>query len=251
MENPHPFTTHPEFAFPGLVHGFAIKTADPIFERAWDENYPTRTGGWYVERFLETHREEVDRYYGVWQVHGDKIIHLRDLDQPPDEIQADGMITDLPGVALGVKTADCLPVFLYDPDRPAIAGLHAGWRSGLAGIVEKGAGMMREAFGSHPESLRMIVGPGICADHFEVGADVAEDFRKGFGHQVIARTVGDKSFIDLPAVVGISAHRAGMVDTNIVFTNLCTFCDERAYFSHRRDLGRTGRHIHFIALARR
>ena len=88
----------------------------------------------------------------------------------------DGLLTDEPGVLLGIQTADCLPVLIADRTRQAVAAFHAGWRGTLKGIVERGVASMRREFGSQPADLIAAIGPGIGQCCFAVGAEVRELF---------------------------------------------------------------------------
>ena len=89
----------------------------------------------------------------------------------------DALMTDIPGVCVGVSTADCIPVLLYDEVRHVCCAVHAGWRGTVGRIVERAVLAMRNRFGTHPEHLRAIIGPGISLQAFEVGDEVYDTFR--------------------------------------------------------------------------
>src|SRR5204863_8204656 len=110
---------------------------------------------------------------GVKQSHSDAIhvVHAAN-DLPP----GDGLVTNVPGILLSIKTADCLPVLLADTDHHAVGAFHAGWRGTLARIVEKGVGRMRKEFGSDPAKLLAAIGPGVRACCYAVGSGVRDRF---------------------------------------------------------------------------
>ena len=97
-------------------------------------------------------------------------------------LRGDGMMTDVPGVLLGVQVADCVPVLVADVKRKAVAAFHAGWRGTLRRIVERGIGRMRLRYGSRPEDLIAVVGPAIGACCYSVGEEVRHEFESQFAY---------------------------------------------------------------------
>lgn len=181
------------------------------------------------------------------QVHGDLVVREGpEREGPPPE--ADGAWTGEAGVALGIRTADCLPVLLEDPVGRRVAAVHAGWRGVLAEIVVRAIDAL-VAEGSAPGDLRVAVGPGIGPCCFEVGGDLPERFGQAFGAGVVlAGAPGAQARLDLPAAVQVSLARRGVPVAQVEVLRHCTACDAR-FYSHRRDAGRTGRHCSFITAA--
>lgn len=169
-------------------------------------------------------------------------------------LEGDGMMTDLPGVVLGIQTADCVPVLVADVERRVVAAFHAGWRGTVARIVEHGIGRMREEYGSRPEDLIAAVGPSIGACCYAVGDEVRAEFGARFGYaEELFNTVGGQLHLDLWAAnrrqlldVGVKAERIAVVGE-------CTACavsgGERKYFSHREERGFAGRMMSAIGVA--
>ncbi len=93
------------------------------------------------------------------QIHSDLVHVVRS--RKPEKFVGDGLVTDLSGIALGILTADCFPVLLVDTKNKAVGAFHAGWRGTVQRIVEKGVGIMRLEFGSRPEDIHAVIGPGI------------------------------------------------------------------------------------------
>lgn len=142
--------------------------------------------------------------------------------------EGDGLWSDEPGLPMLKLTADCLPIALARKNgRPALALLHAGRLGLLAGIVDAGVA----ALGS---SVAAVVGPGIGPCCYEVGTDIAEEYRQRFGPEAVKGRN-----LDL-WTVSERALRAAGVDS-VERLDLCTACDPDRFFSHRRDRGRTGR----------
>ncbi len=162
------------------------------------------------------------------QVHGTEVATW---DAPStDLIEVDGHVTDRPGLALLVLTADCLPVALAAGGR--VAMLHCGWRGIAGGIVARGV----EAFDDPPVA---VVGPGIGQNHFEVGEEVLEAFADVPG-------AADGRRLDLRAVAEARLRAAGVQDVRHV--DLCTYERDDLFFSHRRDGGVTGRQAGLVWL---
>jgi YfiH family protein len=143
---------------------------------------------------------------------------------------ADGLWTDEPDLPVLAMSADCLPIVLVrtGPEKPAVAVLHAGWKGLLAGIVAAGA----QALGCGP--LTAAIGPGIGPCCYEVGEEVAAQFRERFGHDVVR-----ESRLDLWTSAERALRAAGVEQVDRV--DRCTACEPETFFSHRRDAGRTGR----------
>src|SRR5689334_13521180 len=114
------------------------------------------------------------------QIHSDLIHVVRSAE--PARLTGDGLITNAPGIALAVMTADCLPVLLVDRKNRAVGAFHAGWRGTVQRIAEKGLGIMRHEFGTRPRDVFAAIGPGIQQCCYEVGEDLREQFRSQFAY---------------------------------------------------------------------
>ncbi len=168
----------------------------------------------------------------AWQQHGNRVVPAAAtgiLGETNRFERCDGLWTDRPGLAMGLITADCLPIAICRADgTPALCILHAGWKGLLAGIVEAGVGALGGG------KLAAAVGPGIGPCCYEVGEEVSRPFRAAFGDDVV-----DGSNLDLWAAAERALSDAGCDE--IERTDLCTSCNPELFFSHRRDRGRTGR----------
>jgi YfiH family protein len=206
------------------------------------------------------------------QVHSDVIHVLRKA--PAGPFTGDGIVTNLSGVAIAILTADCLPVLLVDRKNRAVGAFHAGWRGTVKRIVEKGVGIMRREFGSRPEDLRAVIGPGIQKCCYEVGEELRMEFQSQFAyaqelfHEVQesdpvrqrypllfmnARAPGHGDLciqlhLDLSEANRRQLLDAGLKERAITVVGECTACNRKKFFSHRAEQGRTGRMLAVIGI---
>lgn len=137
----------------------------------------------------------------------------------------DGHVTNEPGVVVSVATADCIPVFVVDPEHRAVAALHAGWRGVVAGVLEAGLSTLSDSFGSRASELHLHLGPAICGTCYEVGPEVFE----ALGQPI----PGAPRPIDLRAVVAERARTLGVRHDRLSVSTHCTRCTGSGLFSHR------------------
>ena len=188
--------------------------------------------------------------------------------------KADGLMTDEPGLLIGIQTADCIPILVADRKRRAVAAFHAGWRGTVKRIVESGIGRMRLAFGSQPEDLTAAIGPGIGPCCYAVSEDVLSEFESQFAYaRELFREVYDSDpirtrypmlFLTQRAPghsnIGPCLHlnlaeanrrqllAAGLKPRAIHLVSGCTSCRPEMFFSHRASEGRTGRMMAVIGI---
>ena len=163
----------------------------------------------------------------------------------------DAVITDRVGVCIGVSTADCIPVLLYDRRHHAVSAIHAGWRGTVQRIVEKTIAQMTAVYATQPSELVAQIGPGIHLESFEVGDEVYEAFAsEGFDMKTISKKYpsdsGSKFFtfhsslypskwhIDLPECNRQQLLSAGLSADQIAVSPVCTYQHPSTYFSARR-----------------
>ncbi len=175
----------------------------------------------------------------VKQVHGTEVLIL---DRPVGDGEAfpggwDAIVTDQPGLLLTVRTADCVPLLMYDPGRRVIATVHAGWRGAVAGIVSRTIETMRDRFGSEPAALEVGIGPSVGPCCYEVDAPVLAPLRDRFSEwrQVVEPTSPDTAMLDLGALVRRQAERAGVQPHRVRAVRVCTVCHPGLFYSYRRE----------------
>lgn len=205
-------------------------------------------------------RREASLPYPVIQGHQVHQARVAVIDRPGftrEDLEGfDAFVTALPGVAIGVRTADCVPVLIYDPVRRVVAAVHAGWKGTVLHIAQKAIDVMHERFGSTPADMVVVIGPSIGPDSFQVGEEVAEQFKKaGFPMQDIwsFRGPGDGSpmsgghHIDLWKANRWLLEQAGVFPGNIQVAGIDTYTDA-SFFSARREGVQCGRIINAIRL---
>lgn len=154
----------------------------------------------------------------------------------------DALMTTLSNICIGVSTADCIPVLLYDPRHHAKAAIHAGWRGTVSRIVKETFRKMQRRYGTLPEDTLAVIGPGISLKNFEVGQEVYDDFvAHGFDMSRIARRFPckndsgqEKWHIDLPLCNQLQLESAGVLQAHIQQSGICTYDHDADFFSARR-----------------
>ena len=232
-------------------------------------------GGKVSRRAAKGTHSRIRPLIALRQIHSD-IIHF--VNSPRESQPAgDGLITAVPGLLLGIQTADCLPIILVDPKQRAVGVFHAGWRGTVKRIIEKGVGEMHRHFGSRPSDLKAAIGPGIHGCCYEVGADVREKFESQFsyaaklfreveerdpvrdkypmlfltarppGHSILPK----KMFLDLVEANRQQLLAAGVPAKSIEASPLCTNCHPDLLFSYRAEKGKTGRMMGVVGIRKK
>ncbi len=147
--------------------------------------------------------------------------------------ECDALVTNDPGTALAIFTADCTPILLWDPVTGAVGAAHAGWRGTAADIAGKTLGAMQSAFGCDPKDIRAAIGPNLGQCCFETDADVPDAILAAFGEEAKAfiRPAGNKFYVNLKEINALSLRRAGV--QHIEISTACTKCDPEKFWSHR------------------
>ena len=162
-------------------------------------------------------------------------------------VQGDALITDLRGIAIAIRVADCVPILICHERAGAIAAVHAGWRGTVAGVLAAAIGALRETYGADPAGLRLAIGPCIGPCCFEVGPEVVESFLAGDPRSGSCIRDDRGTRIDLIAANRLQALEAGVPADGIEELSGCTVCRSDLYESHRRDGERAGRMLGLIA----
>ncbi|MDP4024089.1 peptidoglycan editing factor PgeF [Methylobacterium sp. NEAU 140] len=194
-----------------------------------------------------------DRLVSLYQVHSAAVVTVEapfPLDTRP---QADAMVTRVPGLALGIATADCGPILFADPENGVVGAAHAGWKGALTGVIEATVAAM-EGLGAARATTVAVLGPTIAQASYEVGPDFVARFRAeapGLDHLLGPGTRPDHAQFDLPGFILARLSEAGIGEASAL--NLCTYADPDRFYSFRRTTHRGeadyGRLISAIALA--
>lgn len=190
------------------------------------------------------------------QVHGDTVRTITTADvgiglDQPEPWQADGLVTDIPGVVLTVFSADCLPILLYDPVRRVVGAVHAGWRGTALGVVNRAVERMVECYGCQRLDILAAIGPGISKCCFETHEDVPNAMTEAMGasalHGIQVLPSG-KFHVDLKALNARRLESAGLNPEHIAVSADCTACLPEKYWSHRITKGERGSQAAMISL---
>lgn len=180
------------------------------------------------------------------QVHGTVVRPVTQADVKPELLaetafEADGLVTDVPGVTLVVFTADCIPILLFDPVCRVAAAVHAGWR-GTAGAIAAEAVKAMEAYGCKAPDICAAIGPGIGPCCFETDADVpaAMEERLGALAGPCVSKMGEKWRVDLKGINRAVLLAAGLEADHVDVSEECTCCHPEKYWSHRYTRGLRG-----------
>ncbi|MGB4660701.1 MAG: peptidoglycan editing factor PgeF [Mobilitalea sp.] len=174
------------------------------------------------------------------------------ISRPRDYEKIDGFITNVPNITLVTKYADCVPLFFVDPKNKTIGLTHSGWRGTVMKIGKITIEAMTDKFGSDPEDIIAVIGPSICASCFEIGEEVADEFKKAFPNNwqndILVAKEQKKFQCDLWAANRIVLSEAGLKQEHIHCSNVCTACNPDLFFSHRKTMGNRGSLAAFLAL---
>ncbi|MBB2183001.1 peptidoglycan editing factor PgeF [Lachnospiraceae bacterium MD1] len=174
------------------------------------------------------------------------------LFRPRDFDEVDGFITNVPNVTLVTKYADCVPLYFVDPVKKAIGLSHSGWRGTVQKIGYVTVKEMQSKFGTDPKDIVSVIGPSICKNCFEIGEEVAEEFRKAFNNweeeRLLSTNENGKYQCDLWAANRLVLLEAGLTEEHIHISGVCTSCYSDLLFSHRKTGGKRGSLAAFLAL---
>jgi hypothetical protein len=275
-------------SIPWLIHGFSTrrggfskvyggKTLNLGFTEQDSRSAVEHNRTQFLRQLGATTKGQVWPLITIRQIHSD-LIHcvskMRRSGSAKPALAGDGLISQTPGIVLGILTADCLPVILVDARRRAVGIFHAGWRGTLKRIVEKGVGEMHRWFGTSPADIRAAIGPGVHGCCYNVGPELRTQFESQFEYGsklfreveesdpvrekypllfLTARAPGHselpkKIFLDLVEANRRQLLAWGVAAKNISASPLCTACHTDLLFSYRAEKGVTGRMMAVVGI---
>lgn len=220
------------FAFAGFTSGC---------QGVWSRNEPDDPAtsdyvslssklGTPLKSFIRPYQAGEDKVEIVGIEHGGSgVIKDNDLKK------VDGLITAESGIVLSVIAADCVPVYLFDEKAGVIGLLHCGWKSASGALINNAVECMR-SLGAVTYGINIIIGPHICADCYEVGAEVYNEYDNAFNENELSgifENISGKFRLDLTQAICFKAMKEGIPEMNISAVNECT-CHDTAYYSYRR-----------------
>ena len=195
-------------------------------------------------RFASSLGLDVDRLYEQRQVHGSFVREVSNSDSASTIANAEGdaLVARAPGLGVAARTADCVPVLLGHPPTGHVAAVHAGWRGAVAGVVPRAVA----ALSHDPCEMIAAIGPHIRVGAFEIGEDVAIEMERSAGGRPVVERGRSKPHGDLAKLVSLQLRDAGVPEAAIDDVGGCTYSEAAHFFSHRRERGKTGRHLSVI-----
>ncbi|HKW64898.1 MAG TPA: peptidoglycan editing factor PgeF [Candidatus Acidoferrum sp.] len=261
---------------PWLIHGFSTRpggvselSGEKVLNLGFSEGDAKENVLENRRRFQSALGANEFTLIALKQIHSD-VVHLFEH-SPAEPCRGDASVTNRPDLLLAIQTADCVPILLADLKKHAVAAVHAGWRGTLQRIVAKAIGKLQMQFGSKPADLLAAIGPSIGGCCYEVGTEVAVEFKSQFpdstdwfdelrtgdepnplqwlnmappGHQPPPKNV----LLDLRRANRAQLLDAGVRAQNIIVSELCTACRRDLLFSYRKEAGTTGRLMSVIGI---
>lgn len=224
-----------------IRHSFIIKQKDSGIE----------TNGALKEIAARILNLEKGQIATINQTHSDAVF-VHNVDNRAADEGVDAHITDSHGIALGVVTADCVPVLLIDKKKRIVAAVHSGWKGTAKKILQKTVKKMSDSFGSKPEDMIAGIGPSIGKCCYEVDEKVIEPMKKEFDYlnRFSAQKKENKWHIDLQMINREQLIETGLMPENINIVNLCTSCHSDLFYSYRRDGAGTGRMMAVVMITK-
>lgn len=240
----HAFCTRQGGVSSGAFDSLNVGTREGDGSEQVRRNYDTiaKAFGISASQFLLIHQVHRD---GIWVSDGGETVSAGAA--PPEY---DAVLTDRTDLALCIKTADCVPLFLADPVRRIIGAVHAGWRGTALQIAGKAAAAMVRHFGGRAADLSALIGPAIGPCCYEVDTHVYRSMQDDPERDAFFRAGREegKWMFDLVRANRHQLLRNGVPETQIRQTELCTACHPELFFSHRAQKGHTGRQLNFIMM---
>lgn len=245
----HLFSTRVGGVSEGIYASMNLSYARGDKKEAVDENF---------RRIAEIFQTTPDHIVCSKQTHTTNIrrVTMQDMGKgvtrPFDYDEIDGLVTDEPGIVLCTSYADCVPLYFVDPENQAIGLAHSGWRGTVNRMGAVMVRTMQEIFGSKPQELLAAIGPSICQECYEIGEEVAENFRESFPGewQYLLKDGKEtgKYQLDLWEANRRILLNAGVLPEHLAVTDVCTCCNKEVLFSHRASNGKRGNLAAFLEL---
>ena len=263
--DPVPYLSFPMLEKTGMViQGFSTKLGGVSQGKFATLNF-TFTRGDNPDHVMENYRRmaavlgvDEKRMVLSYQTHTTNVRIVTEADagkgivKERDYKDIDGLITNVPGITLVTFFADCVPLYFLDPVHKAIGLSHSGWRGTVSRMGAVTIDKMKDAYGTRAEDLLVCIGPSICGDCYEVGEEVALEFKKAFANQnwnqILREKDNGKFMLDLWKANEILLKEAGVKPENIQTTDICTHCNSDYLFSHRTCGNERGNLAAFLSL---
>ncbi|MBN2618731.1 MAG: peptidoglycan editing factor PgeF [Spirochaetales bacterium] len=187
---------------------------------------------------------DFDKYIYATQVHGSKIAKVNN-DNYLNNFECDGFITNEAGLLLNIYVADCVPIIIYDKENNVGAVLHCGWKGTFEKIIYNAVQILKKDYNSDSTNLLMGIGPSIGECCYNVSEELYKNFNPltGEGH-----VKNNKYYLNLKEINKNQAISVGILEENIEIMDICTYCDNKNFYSHRKEGEPTGRFSLFFSI---
>lgn len=242
-----------------LTHAFLTRWSGASEGKFSSLNFSVREGdeedrvacNWEI--FAGAFRIPPSQFFMIRQIHGDRVLVVEDpMDKNPSSlpVQCDAVITASSHVAIGIKTADCVPILLADRVRRIIGAVHAGWRGTVLNIAAKSIRVMKERFSSRPEDILAVIGPAVGPCCYQVDEKVFSSLKGDRDWESAFQRCAEDGrwMLDLTLANRRQMLKMDLPPENISSVGICTSCRTDLFFSHRAEKGGTGRQLNFIVL---
>jgi YfiH family protein len=231
---------------PGVVHAFSTRRGERNDFSLGPVDSPNPMIHMNRARFLAAIAAPGWPLIKLKQIHSGAVIDVRDTAAASEAVAGDAAVTALRGVALAVQTADCVPILIADHAGGAVAAVHAGWRGTAARIAGSAVKLLVEKYRVRPDALRAVIGPHIGVCCYEVGEDVVRMIAESSA--IERRDEWPRPHLNLAVAIMTQLQDAGIRETEIEISSLCTKCREDLFHSFRRDGKRMGHLLSVIGL---
>ena len=231
---------------PGIVHGFSTRRSEHnafTLGPAHSENPAVQINR---ARFLDAVGMTGWPLLKLKQFHSNVVLDMKDTWAASQPVDGDAAITALGGAALGIQTADCVPILIADRQARVVAAVHAGWRGTAGKIVEKTVGLMVQSYGVAPDDLTAVIGPHNAVCCYEIGEDVVAAVNDPAA--IVRKPDWDKPHFNQALANKHQLIASGIPEAQVKTSHLCTQCRADLFYSYRREGERTGRMLSVIGI---
>lgn len=235
-----------------IKHCYTLRINETDFRKYEDETILEKN----YKKLAKEFNFDYENIVRPFQTHTDNIVSIKDSKEIKLD-KVDGLITNKKNKVLSLTYADCIPVYMFDPNKKVIANIHSGWKGTVQKISEKAVKQMISDFECDVNDIICCIGPSICQRHFEVDKDVMLQFKEAFEYTnrldefVYSKknTEGvEKYYIDTVKINRIILEQLGVKQENIVESKICTVCNNKEFHSYRSDKEKSGRNTAMIYL---
>jgi len=225
-----------------IIHGFFTKNADINKHNSLNFNYSFKNVR--LKKPIYNNRKLIANYHNlklknlktINQIHSNKVIIIENSKENTDNLNADALITKIPNIILGILTADCAPILIYDKKEKIIAAIHIGWKGAYNNILEETIKKMI-VLGANIHNLLLAIGPCIGPKSYEVKKDFIDKFIEKKEHYITHfRNINNKYYFNLANLIHSNALQIGLNKNNIWLANKDTYRNKKLFFSYRRNL---------------